>query len=137
MEVLPAHDSETINSHKVQYKLRQQVNRVRYQRCVVSLDQLPESARPPDTKDELGGVETRDLAKVRQLHLSGVGAVALFEGGARGLVPSHTSLVLYSDGMALSGDGGAPSGEVSLLRCDGCQDASWHSCHTCYDEGST
>ena len=30
VEVLPAHDGETISSHKAQHKLGQQVNRARY-----------------------------------------------------------------------------------------------------------
>ena len=38
VEVLPAHDGETISSHKAQHKLERQVNRVRYQRYVASLD---------------------------------------------------------------------------------------------------
>ena len=41
VEVLPAYDGETISSHKAQHKLGQQVNRVRCQRYVDSLDQLP------------------------------------------------------------------------------------------------
>ena len=40
-EVLPAHDAATMSSHKAQHKLGQQVNRVRYQRHVSSLKQLP------------------------------------------------------------------------------------------------
>ena len=76
VEVLPAHDGETIGSHKAWHKLRQQVNRVRYQRYVASLDQLPEEAGPSGSNDVFGGVETRDLAKARQRGISGPGAVA-------------------------------------------------------------
>ena len=79
MEVLPAHDGETISSHKVQHiQAGQQVNRVRFQRYVASLDQLPEVAGPSGWKDLFGGIETslRDLAKTRQRNLSGPGAVA-------------------------------------------------------------
>ena len=77
-EVFPAHDGETISSHKAQHKLGQQVNRVRFQRYVASLDQLPEVAGPSGWKDLFGGIETslRDLAKTRQRNLSGPGAVA-------------------------------------------------------------
>ena len=49
MEVLPAHEGETISSHKAQNKLGKQVNRVRYQRYVASLDQLPEEEGPVRT----------------------------------------------------------------------------------------
>ena len=76
VEVLPAHDGETISSHKVQHKLGQQVNRVQYQRYVASLDQLPEEAGPSGSNDVFGGIDTRDFAKTRQRSLSGPGAVA-------------------------------------------------------------
>ena len=62
VEVLPAHDGETISSHKTRHKLEKQVNRVRYQRHVASLDQLPQEADPSGADDVFGGVETRDLA---------------------------------------------------------------------------
>lgn len=81
-ELLPEHDTETINSHKVQYKLGklgklgQQVNRVRCLRCAASLGQRPESARPPSENDVLRGGETRDLAETRQRSLSRPGAIA-------------------------------------------------------------
>ena len=54
VEVLPAPDGETISSHKVQHKLGQQVNRLRYQRYVASLDQLPEEAGPSGSNDVFG-----------------------------------------------------------------------------------
>ena len=56
--------------------LGQHVTRVRYQRYVASLDQLPEEAGPSGSNDVFGGIETRDLAKARQRSLSGPGAVA-------------------------------------------------------------
>ena len=40
-DVLPAHDAETISSSKAQHRLGKLVNRVRYERYVSSLDQLP------------------------------------------------------------------------------------------------
>ena len=76
VEVLPAHDGETIGSHKAWHKLRQQVNRVRYQRYVASLDQLREEAGPSDSNDVFGRIEIRDLAKARHRSLLGPGAVA-------------------------------------------------------------
>ena len=47
-EVLAAHDAETTNSYKAQNKIRKQVNMVRYDRYVTSLDELPTDARPPE-----------------------------------------------------------------------------------------
>ena len=76
VEVLPAHDGETISSHKAQHKLEQQMNQVRYQRYVASLDQLPEEAGPSGSNDVFGGIETIDLTTARQRSLSGRGAVA-------------------------------------------------------------
>ena len=76
MEVLPERDGETIISHKAQLKREQQVNRVRYQRYVSSLDELPDEAGPSGSNDVFGGFETRDIAKARQRSLSGPGAAA-------------------------------------------------------------
>lgn len=47
-EVLAEHDAETINAHKAQKSIRKQVNRVRYDRYVASLDGLLIRARPPE-----------------------------------------------------------------------------------------
>ena len=49
-DVLPAHDAETISSSKAQHRLGKLVNRVRYERYVASLDQLPETRRGPSEK---------------------------------------------------------------------------------------
>ena len=70
-----------------------------------------------------GGVKTRDLAKeAHHQSLSGAGACChLFEDRTHGLVPSHTGLGVHVHGTELSAGGGAPSGEVSLLRCDECR----------------
>ena len=76
VELLPAHDAETISSHKAQYKQGQQVNRLLYQRYVASLDKLPEEAGPSASNDVFGGIGTRYLTKTRQRSLSGPGAVA-------------------------------------------------------------
>ena len=76
VEVLPERDGETIISHKAQLKRGQQVNRVRYQRYVSSLDELPDEAGPSGSNDVFGGFETRDIAKARQRSLSGPGAAA-------------------------------------------------------------
>ena len=75
-DVLPAHDAETIRSSKAQHRLGKQVNRVRSERFVYSLDQLPETRPQRDTGDSRGEKQTRDLAKARQRSHSGSGATA-------------------------------------------------------------
>ena len=40
-EVLPAHDAESVSSSNAQHRLGKLANRVRYERYVASLDQLP------------------------------------------------------------------------------------------------
>ena len=50
-DVLPAHDAETISSSKAQHRLGKLVNRVHYERCVSSLDQLPETRPQRDTSE--------------------------------------------------------------------------------------
>ena len=58
-KVLAAQDAETTNSHKAQKKLGKQVNRVRYDRYVTSLDGLPTHAPPPEEVGPVGESETR------------------------------------------------------------------------------
>ena len=72
--MLPAHDAETISSSKAQH--RKLVNRVRCEKYVSSLDQLPETRPKRDTGDSQDEEETRDLAKARQRSQSGSGATA-------------------------------------------------------------
>ena len=119
-EVLPAHDGETISSHKAQHKLGQQVNRVRYQRYVVSLDQLPEEAGTSGSNDVLGGIETRDPA----MEPIGTRRCCLFKGEVCGPGTNHTCFGVSVYRTALPGNGGTPSGEVLLLQSNGCQHAS-------------
>ena len=56
--MLAAHDAETINFHKSQKKLGTQVNRMRYERYVTSLDGLPIRASPPEEVGSFGASET-------------------------------------------------------------------------------
>ena len=74
-EVLAAHDAET-NSHNAQKKLGKQLNWVRYDRYVTSLDGLPTHARPPEVVGPFGENETRECAKARQRSQSRPGAAA-------------------------------------------------------------
>ena len=64
-EGLPAHDAETTSSSKAQYRLGKLVNRVRYDRYVASLEQLPETNPPRGTGNPLGEKETRGFARAR------------------------------------------------------------------------
>ena len=75
-EVLAAHDAETTNSHKTQKKLGIQVNRVRYDRYVTSLDGLSTHACPPGEVGPFEESETRECAKARLRSQSGPGAAA-------------------------------------------------------------
>lgn len=63
--MLAAHDDATTNSQKIQHKLGKLVNQGRYIACTASLDQLPETARPPGPGHPLGDCETKALAKAR------------------------------------------------------------------------
>ena len=75
-DMLPAHDAETISSSKAQHRLGNLVNRVRYERYVASLDQLPETRPQRGTGDSQGEKEAQGLCKARQRSQSGSGATA-------------------------------------------------------------
>ena len=62
-DALPTHDAETISSSKAQNRLGNLVNRVRYERYVASLDELPKTRPQRETGDPQGEKETRGLAK--------------------------------------------------------------------------
>ena len=64
--VLLAHNAETISSSKAQHRLGKLVDRVRFEKYVASLDQLPETTPQRGTGDPQGEKEMRGLAKVRQ-----------------------------------------------------------------------
>ena len=61
---------------KAEQKLGKLVNQGRHAAYTASLDQLPETARPPGQGDPLGGCETNDFAKARYRSLQGAGATA-------------------------------------------------------------
>ena len=62
-EVMAAHDADATNSHKTQKELGKQVNRVRYDRCVISLDGLPTHTCPSEEVGPVRESETRECAK--------------------------------------------------------------------------
>ena len=123
MEVLLAHDGETISSHKAQHKLGQQVNRARHQRYVASLDQLPEEAGPPGSNDVRGSRDQRSCQRPATEPI-GTGRCRLFEGESCAPSTNHTGFGVRVYRTALPGNGGTSSGEVPLVRSDGCQHAS-------------
>ena len=116
-EALPAHDAETINSSKAQYRLGKLVNRVRYNGYVASLEQLPETTPPRGKGDPNGEKETRSFAKARQRIQSGPGATVFLRARPR-LVQSHPSVGFCIRGTTFSGDG-VSGNEVTLLRRNG------------------
>ena len=59
-DVLPAHDAKTISSSKAQQRLGKLVNRVRYERYVSSLDQLPKMRPQRDIQATLKARRRRE-----------------------------------------------------------------------------
>ena len=75
-DMLAAHDAVTTNSRKAQQKLGKLVNQGRHAAHTTSLDQLPDTARPPGPGDPLRGCETKAFAKARCRSLRWAGATA-------------------------------------------------------------
>ena len=114
-DVLPAHDAETISSSKAQQRLGKLVNRVRCERHVSSLDQLPETRPQRDTGESQGEAETRDLAKARQRSQSGSRATAFLRARPVDSARTIPASKFVTAGKT-SGYRGIPGGEVPMLR---------------------
>ena len=69
--MLTAGDAVTTNSRKAQQKLGKLVNRGKHAAHIASLDQLPDTTRPPEPGDPLRGCKTKALAKARYRSLQG------------------------------------------------------------------
>ena len=69
--MLATHDAVTTNSGKAQQTLGKLVNQGRHAAHTASLDQLPDTARPPGPGDPLRGCKTKALAKARYRSLQG------------------------------------------------------------------
>ena len=69
--ILQAHDAKSTSSSKAQYRVGKLVNRVRYDRYVATLEQLPETSPPRGTGDPHGEKEARGFAKARRRSQSG------------------------------------------------------------------
>ena len=79
--VLPAHNAENTCASKAQQRLGKLVNRVRCERHVASLDQVPHTTPQRGTGDPQVEKATKGLATTRQRNQSGPGAAVFF--GAR------------------------------------------------------
>ena len=114
-EVLAAHDAETTNSHEAQKKLRKQVNRVRYDRYVTSLDGLPTHERPPEGIGPFRVSETRECAKGQATESVRTRSCRVVTSEAGGCSTRHTNPGVPVQRTATSGDRGALGGDVSRL----------------------
>ena len=123
-EVLAAHDAETTNSRRVQKKLGKQVNRVRYDRYVTSLDGLPTHERPPEGIGPFRVSETRECAKGQATESVRTRSCRVVTSEAGGRSSRNTSPEVPVRKAATSGDGGALGGDVPRLRCSGHQHAT-------------
>ena len=98
IDMLVAHDTVTTNSRKAQHKVGKLVDQGRHAAHTASLDQLPQTARPPEPDDPLGGKETKTLAKTRGRSFQGARATAYaFGRGQRtryGSYPQQSSWAL-------------------------------------------
>ena len=114
-EVLPAHDAETTSSSKTQHRLGKLVNRVRCERYVASLEQLPEMTPPRGTGDPHGEKETKGFAKARQRKQPGPGATAFLR--AR---PVYSSRVIPASEFVSAGRRFLGMEEFQATRCPCC-----------------
>ena len=113
--ILPAHDAESTSPNKAQHRLGKLVNRVRYDRYVASLEQLPETSPPLGTGDPHGEKETRGFAKARQRSQSGPGATAFLR--AR---PVDSSRVIPASEFVSAGRRFLGRKEFLATRCPCC-----------------
>ena len=132
-DVLPAHDAETISSSKTQRRLGKLVNRVRCERYVASLDQLPETRPQRETGDSQGKKETRGLAKARQGSQSGLGATALIR--AR---PVESARTIPASEFVTAGKRFLGIAEFLAARCPCCGKAEVNTRHArlCHRSGA-
>ena len=115
-EVLPAHDAESISPTSAQHRLGKLVNRVRYERYVPSLDQLPvETTTQRGTSNPQEEKESRGLARARHRSQSGPGATAFLR--AR---PVHSARVIPPSEFVAAGRWFPGIEEVLAARCPCC-----------------
>ena len=82
VDILTGHDAVTTNSWIAQHTLVELVNQDRHDAHTASLDELPETARPPGPDEPLGGREAKTLAKAGYRSLEGAGATACLRARA-------------------------------------------------------
>ena len=133
IEVLPAHGAETTSSSKAQYRLGKMVNRVRYDRYVTCVEQLPETNPPRGTGDPLVEKEMRGFAKARQRSQSGPGTTAFLM--AR---PVDSSRVIPAPEVLYAGRRFLGMDEFLATRCPCCgaTDADRRHARLCHRSGA-
>ena len=132
-EVLAAHDAETTNSHRAQKKLGKQVNLVRYDRYVTSLDGISTNSRPPEGIGPFAGSETRECAKTRQRSPSGPAAAAWLRArpvGAQRVIPAQAFLYAWRRHLEIE--------EHLAATCPACDaaDANTRHARLCHRAGA-
>ena len=132
-DILSAHDAESTSPNKAQYRLGKLEKRVRHDRYVAALQELPEMSPPRGTGDQHGEKETRCFTKAQQRSQSGPGATAFLR--AR---PIDSSRVIPAS--ALVSAEGRFLGRVEVLAtrcpCCGATDANTRHAHLCYRLGA-
>ena len=114
-------------------KTRKQVNRVRYDRYLTSLDGLPTHARPPEEVGPFEEIEPRECAKARQRSQSGPGATAWLR--AR---PVDAQCVIPAQGFLYAGRRHMEIEEHLTVTCPACgaADANTRHARLCHRAGA-
>ena len=130
---MPAHDAETTSSSKTQHRMGKLVNRVRYDRYVASLEQLPETTPPRGMGDPNGDKETRGFANAPQRSQSGPGATVCLR--AR---PVDSSRVITASEFKSEGRRFLGMEEFLATRCPHCgaTDANTRRARLCHRSGA-
>ena len=124
-DMLAAHDAVTTNSRKAQQKLGKLVHQGRHAAHTASLDQLPDTARPPGPGDPLRGCETKAFDKARYRSLQGARATACLR--AR---PTDSLRVIPAADFVGVGKRFLGIEEHVAIRCSCCDEVdvdTWHA----------
>ena len=104
-----------VTTRKAQHKLGELVNQGRHAAHTGSLDQLPETARPPGPDDPLGGRETKMLAKARHRSPQRAGATTCLRARPADSLRVFRATEFVGIGRRFMG-----IGEHVALRCPCC-----------------
>ena len=132
-DILPAHDVESKSPNKAQYRLGKLEKRVRHDRYVAALQELPEMSPPRGTGDQHGEKETRCFTKAQQRSQSGPGATAFLR--AR---PVDSSRVIPTTEFVSAGRRFPEREEFLATRypCGGATDANMRHARLCHRSGT-